>query len=92
MYAIPAETVSQGQPFQKENLPGPGKCTHHPPVVPRYPPIIQTPGEMHVKLVLSSCVVSMVDAASCTGKSGPPSAKQSLPMEREDSQRQGSRR
>lgn len=25
MYAIPAETASQGQPFQKENLPGPGK-------------------------------------------------------------------
>ncbi|KAI7043252.1 hypothetical protein KC352_g46438, partial [Hortaea werneckii] len=23
MYAIPAETASQGQPFQKENLPGP---------------------------------------------------------------------
>lgn len=26
IYAIPAETASQGQPFQKENLPGPGKC------------------------------------------------------------------
>ena len=25
MYAIPAETASQGQPFQKENLPGPGQ-------------------------------------------------------------------
>lgn len=25
MYAIPAETASQSQPFQKENLPGPGK-------------------------------------------------------------------
>ena len=25
MYAIPADTASQGQPFQKENLPGPGK-------------------------------------------------------------------
>jgi hypothetical protein len=26
MYAIPAETATQGEPFQKENLPGPGKC------------------------------------------------------------------
>lgn len=26
MYAIPAETASQGQPFEKENLPGPGTC------------------------------------------------------------------
>jgi phospholipase A-2-activating protein len=26
MYAIPAETATQGQPFEKENLPGPGKC------------------------------------------------------------------
>ena len=26
MYAIPAETASQGQPFQTENLPGPGMC------------------------------------------------------------------
>jgi phospholipase A-2-activating protein len=25
MYAIPAETVSQNMPFEKENLPGPGK-------------------------------------------------------------------
>ncbi len=25
MYAIPAETAVQGEPFQKENLPGPGK-------------------------------------------------------------------
>lgn len=25
MYAIPAETAAQGEPFQKENLPGPGK-------------------------------------------------------------------
>lgn len=25
MYAIPAETATQGQPFEKENLPGPGK-------------------------------------------------------------------
>lgn len=25
MYAIPAETATQGEPFQKENLPGPGK-------------------------------------------------------------------
>jgi hypothetical protein len=35
MYAIPAETAAQGQPFQKENLPGPGKCwwrTHNPSV------------------------------------------------------------
>lgn len=28
MYAIPAETVSQDQPFQKENLPGPGVLCH----------------------------------------------------------------
>ena len=26
MYAIPAETATQGEPFQKENLPGPGEC------------------------------------------------------------------
>lgn len=25
MYAIPAETASQNMPFEKENLPGPGK-------------------------------------------------------------------
>lgn len=27
MYAIPAETASQNMPFEKENLPGPGKLT-----------------------------------------------------------------
>jgi phospholipase A-2-activating protein len=26
MYAIPAEAASQGLPFKKENLPGPGTC------------------------------------------------------------------
>jgi phospholipase A-2-activating protein len=25
MYAIPAETATQGQPFEKEDLPGPGR-------------------------------------------------------------------
>ena len=25
MYAIPAETASQGEPFQKDKLPGPGE-------------------------------------------------------------------